>query len=116
MYMAIELEVKEIKTIEEGKHTGKITRIEERTEPYHYIDIFIELENGIELKYGCPASISTQSKLGKTLNQFTELEPGEKINIEKTLVGKKVTFMTINETTDRGTFARIVDGSIKPAK
>jgi hypothetical protein len=118
--MAIELEVKEALKIDEGKHEGTITGVEERTEPYHYIDVFITAtfkDKEVVLKYGCPATLSENSKLGKLVKAVAgELEVGSKVNLEKTLIGKKVTFVTVNETTDRGTFARIADGSIKLAE
>jgi hypothetical protein len=122
--MAIELEVKKSITVDEGKHTGVISRIEQRNVDYQgdvitYIDVFISNVDGnkdLELKYGAPAAISERTKLGKLLSNFTKLEPGKKVDIEKILLNQKVQFMTINEETDRGTFARIVDGSLKPIK
>lgn len=107
--------VEEAKEIPEGKHEAVITRIEERTEPYHYIDIFFKLDNETEIKYGAPATVSERSKLGKLLISLgAKLIPGEKIDLEKALLNKKVTLMTVNETSERGTFARIVDGSVRP--
>jgi len=32
------------------------------------------------------------------------------------LVGKRVSLMTLNEEKEQGTFARVVDGSLKPLK
>lgn len=111
----VELEIKETKKIDEGKHTGKITRIEYRTEPYEYTDIFIQVDGDeIELKYGCPTNVSPQSKLGKLLSKFTVLVPGERVDPEKVLVGKRLQFMTVNEETEQGTFARIVGKSVRP--
>ena len=111
----MELEVKKAIEIEEGKHQGEITKITRRLEPYDYVDVYIKMEDSdIELKYGCPTNLSPKSKLGRLVSQFKELKEGEKIEIEQTLVGKKVQFMTLNETKESGTFAKVVDDSVKP--
>jgi hypothetical protein len=114
--MPIELEVQETKKVEEGKHTAEIVSIEERTTPYHYIDIYFKLNDGITIKEGYSAYVSEGSKLGKLLKELgVGLIVGSKLNIERTLVGKKVSLMTINERGERGgQFARVVDGSIHP--
>ncbi len=111
----MKLKVKEFKEISEGRHTGKISRLEFRTEPYEYTDVYIELDNleGVELKYGCPTNVSHTSKLGRLLALFVELNTGDEIDLEETLVGQTLSFMTINEVTDRGSFAGIVEGSVK---
>lgn len=103
-------------SIPDGTHKGKISRVEERSEPYKYIDVYIEMESpkDFEIKYGCPDYLSETSKLGKLLKKFTEIKEDNKIDIEKILVGKQVSFMTLTESTEKGEFARIVDGSIKP--
>lgn len=115
-----ELEVEVPKTIEDGKHKGEITRIDYRHDPYEYTDVYIKAkaESGeeVEIKHGCPTKVTTGTKLGKLLMAFgAELKAGTKIDPEKFLKGK-VEFMTITEETDRGTFARVVDGSLKPSK
>ena len=84
------------------------------------MDIFVQLEGvKAELKYSCPADITVNTKLGKTLMNFgvseDEIESGEELDVEAKLKGKKVTCLTQNEVSPRGTFARIVDGSLKPA-
>ena len=77
----------------------------------------------ITIKDGCPLSISTKSKLGKTLLRFgcseeqIEENYGKEMETDEFLkTGTKVTLMTVNEKADKGTFARVVDGSLKPAK
>ncbi|MHA1835288.1 MAG: hypothetical protein ACTSV7_15035 [Candidatus Baldrarchaeia archaeon] len=110
--------------ISEGKHTGTITRLERREvevkgKQFEYLDVYIELDDseGTELKYGCPLpdKLTRNNKLGKLVLQFRpDLELGEEVDLEKLLVGKRVSFMVMNEESDKGTFARIVDGSIKP--
>ncbi|RLF40489.1 MAG: hypothetical protein DRN12_05255 [Thermoplasmata archaeon] len=123
--MPLVLEGAEAMKIDEGRHTGRITRIEERTDPYHYIDIYIETKTpkgSTELKYGAPmpkdGKLRPTTKLGKLVETIAnvKISPKQKYDIEKLLVGREVSFMTVNEETDRGTFARIVDGSLKPIK
>lgn len=111
----MEMEVKEPLKLDEGKHEGTISKIENRTEPYEYTDIFIkEKETGFDIKYGCPTSPSINGKLMKLLARFTEIKPGMKVDPEKILIDKEVEFMTQNEETKEGTFVRIVNNSIKP--
>ena len=116
--MTIELEVRKALEIPEGMHKGGITRIEERTEPYHYIDIYVSCDDfaGGELKLGCPARLSDKTKLGKTLANFMDLSKliGQKVNLEDTLIGVRVQYITMNEVKGENTYARIVDGSLKP--
>lgn len=110
----MEFEVKESIALEDGKHEGVISKIEYRTEPYEYTDIFIkDSVTGYELKYGCPSVISAKSKLGKLIRQFQEIEKGQKINPEKVLLEKEVFFMTMQEQKGDNTYTRVVDGSVK---
>src|SRR3989338_1250712 len=115
----MEMEVKPKLSIEEGRHTGKITAVEFRYEPYEYTDVLIEIDGiqGVQLKYGAPTILSEGSKLYQLIAKFQELKIGEKINIENALIGKRISFMTLNEPGKKDKtkeFARIVDGSIKP--
>ena len=111
----MEFEVKEAVSLEDGKYEGIVSRIEYREEPYAYTDIFIkEKDSEMELKYGCPSRISTKSKLGKLIGQFHELQKGAKIDPEKVLLNKEVTFMVMQEKTNDGVFSRVVDESVKP--
>ena len=111
----MEFEIKEPIRMEEGAYSGVIIRIAYRTEPFEYIDIFIKpIGKDFELKYGCPSHVSLQSKLGKLLQIFGgKLELGKKIDPEKILVGKKCKFLVQNEETEKGTFFRIAEGSLK---
>lgn len=112
----MEIEVKESLNLEDGKHTGIIEKVEYREEPFNYTDIFIkEQETGFIIKHGCPTLISEKTKLGKLLEQFTKLEIGTKLDPEKVLVGKEVTFMTImKKGKDGNEYNNVVDGSVKP--
>jgi hypothetical protein len=128
--MAIDVPVRESVEIQEGKHKGTITKIAVRPEPYEYLDIYIELDdvkdtkgNPVSVKEGMPLGISLRSKLGKTLIKFgceeslieEKAKAGESIDVEPYFKNKKVVLMTTNESTERGTFARVVAGSLKPA-
>ena len=111
----MEFEVKESKALEDGRHEGVITRVDYRTEPYKYTDVYIkESKTGYELKYGCPSDVSEKTKLGKLLFRFSPLTLGEMVNPETILVGKAVVFMSIQEENKQGNFTRVVDGSVKP--
>jgi len=112
----MEIEVKASANLEDGKHTGVVDNVEFRSEPFSYVDVFVkEQETGFIIKYGCPTLISEKTKLGKLLSKFAELKVGSKLDPEKVLSGKEVTFMTIVEKAKDGNeYCRIVDGSIKP--
>ena len=104
--------------IPDGEHKGIITKITERTDPYHYVDIWIKVsldnDKEIELKYGCPATLSQKSKLGKLLEKFGEkYEAGKESDPEEVLVGKNVRFMTLKIKDDKGVeYSEIVDNSL----
>ena len=113
----MEIEMKKPLEIEDGVHTGAISRIEYRDTPYRYTDIFIKPEGlDAELKLGAPSNLSPNTKLGKLLLKFREIPFGEMVDPEKVLVGKKVQFQTLNEKTEKGVFARVVDNSVKPVE
>lgn len=115
----MELEWKEIKNIPDGKHSGEIIKIIYRTEPYEYTDILVKLDDAdIEIKYGCPTTLSENSKLGRLMTAFGEkFEKGKKTDPEKVLVGKKVELMTITKRNKDGReYAEIVEDSLKPVK
>ncbi len=99
----------------DGKYEGEITKVEYKTDPYDYTDIFVKPEGkDFELKYGCPSNVNEATKLGMLLANFTELVIDSNIDPEKVLVGKKVKFLTIVEKTPEGEFVKIVANSIKP--
>lgn len=113
-----EIEVKKTKKIEEGKHHGIIEAVETRTEPYDYTDYMVKLEMGTTIKYGVPTDIYVDEKTGEPENKHAKLlkdlgfDVKGKIDPEKAK-GLKVSCMIIQETTKNGTFARIVDSSLK---
>jgi hypothetical protein len=115
----MEFEMKKPVLVSDGVHQGEIVRVEYRDKPYRYSDIFIKITDkdseGIELKFGCPCNhLSPNTKFGKLLLKFAAIPFGDKVDPEKVLIGRKVSFQSLNEQTADGNFARIVDGSIKP--
>jgi hypothetical protein len=114
----IVLRMKPLVSVEDGKHFGQIVNVARRTEPYDYTDVFIRLTDAglekVELKWGAPSHLTSNSKLGKMLALFKKIELDEEVDLREVLVGHNVVFQTLTEVTPKGEFARIVDGSIKP--
>lgn len=118
----VTLPVKEPINLKDGSHQGVIIDVIERdvseSGGYAYVDVIIELKEGdkpIKLKYGLPADgISEKNRAGRLLKALgISFNPKDNIDLNAVLVGKKVEFMTMNETTVNGTFATIVKNSIK---
>jgi len=112
----MEFKVEESKKIDDGSHKGVVVGIIYRDEPYKYSDILIEMSNvtGVTLKVGYPSIVMPESRLGQLLKRFgAEIKVGTTVDPEKILVGKNCQFVTISETTPKGTFARIVPESLK---
>ena len=105
--------------IDDGKHTGIIREIDERKEPYAYIDIGICFKQGdkeVMLKASYPDIISSGSKLGKLIKRMgIIMEPGKDVELD-IMKDKAVEFVTIAEETERGTFAKVVQDSVKPVQ
>ena len=112
----MELEVTKPKVIEDGTHTGTITAVDYRDSPFAYTDVEVTIDNseGFKIKYGCPTSPSINGKLMKLLAKFASVSEGVKVDPEKTLLARKIEFLTLSEETKKGNFVRIVDDSIKP--
>lgn len=120
----MELEVKEIKRIDEGKHIGVIISVERNNESkYDYLDVWIEAGE-YRVKAGYNASIvidgkdkKPRSELAKLLNRFgLELKAGEKVDPMKSLIGKKCGFVTIDENKNGNTYSNVKRDSVKPVK
>ena len=112
-----EIEVKESIALEDGLYEGQIEKVEERTTPqsYVYVDIFIKLNKyDISLKYGCPKSGATESKLMKTLAKFTEIKAGMKVDPVKILTGRDVIIVTEKDKKGDKEYTNII--SLKPKK
>jgi len=109
----MELKVEEAKTIEEGKHVGKIVEVQYREKPYAYTDLVIELANGIKLKAGYATKLSPVTKLGKLTQEFgAELVVDEVVNLDDVFVGKGCTFLVEKD----GNFFNIIPKSVKPVE
>lgn len=120
------VEVKKAVKLDDGKYSGTVKDITERTEPFAYTDFLIDVKTPdglVELKYGCPTGISLDkdnnptTKLTKLLVSLgMEFKIGDDITIEKmkqAVIGKKVSMLIETNTTKEGTFANIT--SLKPA-
>jgi len=113
----IEIEVKEIKTIPEGKHSGVIANmIYETRKEFSYIDVYIDLNDlkDTTLKTGFPANISEKSTFGIFLKGAgLDIIPKQKISlnaVKERLVGQEIEFTTYNDDND---FAKVVNKTIK---
>lgn len=129
--MALFVEGREAVKVPDGVHPGRITKVEKNirgtVKQYEYIDIYIELSDIrnkegelVELRESAPSNLTPNTKLGRILMNFgttqEQIISNEPIDIEAVLKDKTVTLQTLEETTDRGTFAKVVDGSLKPLK
>lgn len=114
----MELTVEAVKKIEDGNHVGKIVELQLREKPFRYVDLIIELaENGMKLKYGLPAALTLESKLGKLALEFgAAMQVGKPLDLEEVFIDKGCKFMTLTKDTERGSFANVVHGSLKPIK
>jgi len=114
----MKIPIKEPIRIEDGTHDGVITAAHYRDTPYDYTDFEIETkvdDRVIKLSASYPTFIAPDSKLGKLLNRFGYVIKIDKPAIDPDeLIGKEVSFMTMTEKTDRGTFAKVIPESLKP--
>jgi len=101
--------------IEDGRHQGVITDVTLREKPFSYADVHIKLDDTeIVLKASYPANVTENTKFGQLLIRFgAKLIPDTEIEANEVLVGKKCQFVTISEQTERGTFAHVVQDSVK---
>ncbi len=105
--------------LEDGKHMGQIIAVEERTEPYAYIDLVIKpTGTDLSMKAGYPAFLNPTSKLGNLLLRFgAVLKIGENFDPEKLMKGKMVEFMSIAKPGKTGkVYANIIPDSVKPVE
>ncbi|MBR9703066.1 hypothetical protein GOV10_03460 [Candidatus Woesearchaeota archaeon] len=110
-------EVEEFKFLEEGQHTGVITHIEERKEPFEYLDLVIE-SDGVNVKAGYSDKLRVGSKLGNLVELFGgSLDVGNHLDLEELFVNRAVTFIIIRKAVkDKGTFSNVIADSVKPVK
>ncbi len=115
----MKIPIKEPIVISNGKHVGTITAVEYRTTPYNYTDLVITFTEELEertVKVGYPTVLSQGSKLGKLMKRFGfELVVGEGLDPDS-LKEFKCQFRTITEETERGTFAKVIQDSVKPVE
>jgi hypothetical protein len=120
-----------VKSLPEGRHEGKIVRVNLKDVTTkdksiaQYLEVFVSVANseGIELKMSAPARIGFDAKDGKTVPTTMLAKWLSKLGYDITrefnpgdLVNKKISFMTTNvEGTKGGTFARVVDDTIVKA-
>jgi hypothetical protein len=119
------LKIEEAKTIPEGPHVGVVKDVTVETrivnpqtkETGKYVDLHVVIDGipDIVLKTGYPAKVTPKTGLGMLFSRFgvDVSKPGGNadVNIFK---GKRIAFETVDETNDRGTFARVTGNSIKP--
>lgn len=113
-----EFKVLPSKELEEGQHTGVIEKIEYRTEPYAYTDVYIKSGESL-VKSGYPSVVSEKSKLGKLLSRFgCSLKVDETVDPERVLIGKKCKFLVSSEenSKDGQAYNNVVPASLKPAE
>lgn len=115
----MEIETQKVTKIKDGKYTATIKDVERREKPFDYMDYHLELENGVVIKYGVPTNISVDketaepsSKHAKLLSALGLLSKNGKSDPEKAK-GLKVSCMIANEEKEKGTFANVVEGTIK---
>lgn len=122
-----EIKVKEVKTIPEGRHEGTIISVirrdpvTDKTAKFDYTDYNIQLDN-VEnkpiIKYGVPSEVSVDGTTGEPRTNHAKILKQLGINLKGTIdtdkvVGMRVSVLVQNEESGRGTFATVVEGSIK---
>ena len=118
---------KVVKPIANGAYTGIITAIQYRgpneqiKSEYDYVDFIIKVDNlpDTETTYSLPSKLRPTTAFGQFLNLFQAIKVGEKIDPEKIVIGKAVSFMIMNAPgkNDPTTFyPRVVKGSVFPKK
>ena len=117
-------EIKAPVVIEDGLKKGVIIAVEERTDPFKYIDVTVEFKEDkdrmMKLTVGYPDFMSTTSKLGCLMARFKVdmSTPGTFVDTD-VLVGQKCQFIVNNAPSKKDaakTYANIVPESLKPGK
>lgn len=125
------LEVGESKSIPEGRHDGTITATIDKIAgekdekgnviKFNYTDYVIRLdsvEGTPEIKTGFPTDIKVDQSSNPTTAHAKFLKS---LGIDlkgavdtEVVVNKQISLMTQNHESERGTFARVVENSVKP--
>ena len=121
-----EIKVKEIKTIPEGRQEATIVSVirrspdTDKTAKFDYTDYNLRLDNvdgQPTIKYGVPTDISVdqngepRTKHAKLLKVLGIKLEGS-INTDK-VIGMRVSCLIKNEENEKGSFAGVVDGTVK---
>lgn len=124
----VEEDVLVVKTpviIEAGKHKGKIVNVvrnlPSNENKYDYIDLYVEIlepkKYETELRVGYPANLSELSALGRLIKKagmdFSDGEEIKILDIKDLLTDRDITFLTNNEKTEFGEFARVLRETIE---
>lgn len=121
--LVLEFDVEVPKQLDEGKHEGVINQLElrdtknRRGQPIKYLDVYVRPDGSdFDLKVGYSPFVSESSRLGKLLSRFgADISVGKKVRPEEILLNRRCSFVTVNEETKDGVFARIPHDSLKPA-
>lgn len=114
------LVVQEATHLNDGIHDGTIKNVvHENRQGFNYIDFYIDVvydeEKGdtMTIKTGFPAYISSNSSLGRFLDEAgLDLKPGDKVGLQKikdTVIGREIAFQTFTEDQ----FAKVLNKTIK---
>lgn len=125
------LEVGESKSIPEGRHDGTITATIDKVAgekddkgniiKFNYTDYVIKLdsvEGTPEIKTGFPTDIKIDQS-GNPTTAHAKFLKALGVDLKsavdtEAVVGKKISLMTQNNESERGTFARVIENSVKP--
>ncbi len=115
----MELEMKKAQKLEDGIHTGIISKIVYDTNPYEYTRVFIKVDGSdFEVDYSAPTNLTENSKLMRLLIAFgVEFKENQKIDIDQVLINQKVQFQTITKQSKKDaakSYVEIVEDSLKP--
>jgi hypothetical protein len=111
-----------VKPIPTGDYTGMITDVRYRTQPYHYADVVIKIEQlpdtEIEAGFACK-DITPSTAFGKLISAFKEFKVGDKIVPRDALIGKRVALTVVNTPSEKDPkikYPEVSKGSVVPIK
>lgn len=110
------LKAEEKRVIPPGVHYGQIIKVEYRDEPYEYVDFIVtcaDIDPKIQLKHGCPNSLTQDNKLWTFLELFGAINVNDAVDPEKMAIGHWLQYQTINKKSEKNgkMYANIVDNS-----